>query len=263
MLIFIKGAGDLATGVAWRLHNCGFQVVMTDIARPTTVRCTVAFSRAVYEGAAEIEGVTARLARDPADALRITGEGEIAVLVDPEAAAIETLHPPVVIDAVLAKRNLGTRITDAPVVIALGPGFTAGADCHAVVETKRGHYLGRVIYAGSAIANTGVPGDIGGYTSERIIRAPADGPFVPAARIGQLVRAGDVVARVEGEPVRALIDGVVRGMLPEGTPVTRGMKSGDIDPRGIVEYCHTISDKERAIAGGALEAVLHLRGGVL
>ncbi|WP_288283853.1 selenium-dependent molybdenum cofactor biosynthesis protein YqeB, partial [uncultured Anaerotruncus sp.] len=169
MLIFIKGAGDLATGVAWRLHNCGFQVVMTDIARPTAVRCTVAFSRAVYEGAAEIEGVTARLARDPADALRITGEGEIAVLVDPEAAAIETLRPPVVIDAVLAKRNLGTRITDAPVVIALGPGFTAGADCHAVVETKRGHYLGRVIYAGSAIANTGVPGDIGGYTSERII----------------------------------------------------------------------------------------------
>ncbi|GKH47372.1 MULTISPECIES: selenium-dependent molybdenum cofactor biosynthesis protein YqeB [Anaerotruncus] len=263
MLIFIKGAGDLATGVAWRLHNCGFQVVMTDIARPTAVRCTVAFSRAVYEGAAEIEGVTARLARDPADALRITGEGEIAVLVDPEAAAIETLRPPVVIDAVLAKRNLGTRITDAPVVIALGPGFTAGADCHAVVETKRGHYLGRVIYAGSAIANTGVPGDIGGYTSERIIRAPADGPFAPAARIGQLVRAGDVVARVEGEPVRALIDGVVRGMLPEGTPVTCGMKSGDIDPRGIVEYCHTISDKARAIAGGALEAVLHLRGGVL
>lgn len=263
MLIFIKGAGDLATGVAWRLHNCGFQVVMTDIARPTAVRCTVAFSRAVYEGAAEIEGVTARLARDPADALRITGEGEIAVLVDPEASAIETLRPPVVIDAVLAKRNLGTRITDAPVVIALGPGFTAGADCHAVVETKRGHYLGRVIYAGSAIANTGVPGDIGGYTSERIIRAPADGPFVPAAKIGQLVRAGDVVARVEGEPVRALIDGVVRGMLPEGTPVTRGMKSGDIDPRGIVEYCHTISDKARAIAGGALEAVLHLRGGVL
>ena len=263
MLIFIKGAGDLATGVAWRLHNCGFQVVMTDIARPTAVRCTVAFSRAVYEGAAEIEGVTARLARDPADALRITGEGEIAVLVDPEAAAIETLRPPVVIDAVLAKRNLGTRITDAPVVIALGPGFTAGADCHAVVETKRGHYLGRVIYAGSAIANTGVPGDIGGYTSERIIRAHADGPFAPAAMNGQLVRAGDVVARVEGEPVRALIDGVVRGMLPEGTPVTRGMKSGDIDPRGIVEYCHTISDKARAIAGGALEAVLHLRGGVL
>ncbi|MFR9190753.1 MAG: selenium-dependent molybdenum cofactor biosynthesis protein YqeB [Anaerotruncus massiliensis (ex Togo et al. 2019)] len=260
MLIFIKGAGDLATGVAWRLHNCGFQVVMTDIARPTAVRCTVAFSRAVYEGAAEIEGVTARLARDPADALRITG-GRNAVLVDPQAAAIETLRPRRHRRGV-AKRNLGTRIT-APVVIALGPSFTAGADCHAVVETKRGHYLGRVIYAGSAIANTGVPGDIGGYTSERIIRAPADGPFAPAARIGQLVRAGDVVARVEGEPVRALIDGVVRGMLPEGTPVTCGMKSGDIDPRGIVEYCHTISDKARAIAGGALEAVLHLRGGVL
>lgn len=263
MLILIRGAGDLATGVAWRLHNCGFHIIMTDISRPTTVRCTVAFSRAVYEGTAEVEGVTARRARDPEDARQIAEGGEVAVLVDPAGDSIAALRPSVVIDAVLAKHNLGTKITDAPVVVALGPGFTAGVDCHAVIETKRGHDLGRVIYEGCAIANTGVPGDIGGYTSERIIRAPADGPFSPEARIGQLVRAGDVVARVEGEPVRAAISGVVRGMLPAGTPVTRGMKSGDIDPRGIAEYCYTISDKARAIAGGALEAVLHLKGGIL
>ena len=258
MLIFIKGAGDLATGVAWRLHNCGFQVVMTDIARPTAVRCTVAFSRAVYEGAAEIEGVTARLARDPADALRITGEGEIAVLVDPEASAIETLRPPVVIDAVLAKRNLGTRITDAPVVIALGPGFTAGADCHAVVETMRGHTLGRVIYFGSALPNTNIPGLIGGFAGERVLRAPCDGIFTAVHRIGDTVEEGETIGFVEGQPMKCTISGVLRGVLDDGVPVKKGMKSGDVDPRCKPEYCTTISDKALAVGGGVVEAVLYL-----
>ncbi|MEG1932591.1 MAG: selenium-dependent molybdenum cofactor biosynthesis protein YqeB [Pygmaiobacter sp.] len=260
MLIFIKGAGDLATGVAWRLRRCGFDVVMTETAQPTTVRCTVAFSRAVYDGTATVEGVCARLAQNADDTASILHAGEIAVLVDPDASAIAVLHPPVVIDAVLAKHNLGTKITDAPVVVALGPGFSAGDDCHAVIETKRGHFLGSVIYEGSAIANTGVPGEIGGYTSERIIRACREGSFTAVAQIGQLVKKDALVATVEGEPVYASIDGVVRGMLPTGTPVHKGMKSGDIDPRGIVEYCDSISDKARAIAGGALEAVLHLTG---
>lgn len=261
MLIYIKGAGDLATGVARRLHSCGFQIVMTETAQPTTVRCTVAFSRAVYQESCEVEGVTARLAADADEARAITARGDIAVMIDPAARFLEHLRPDAVIDAILAKRNTGTRISDAPAVVALGPGFEAGVDCHAVVETKRGHTLGSVIYQGRAIANTGVPGDIGGFTSERILRASGDGIFKPMTEIGRLVKEGDIVAYVGEQPVRARIGGIVRGLLPDGTPVHTGMKSGDVDPRGIVEYCYIISDKARAIAGGALEAVLHLLKG--
>lgn len=162
-----------------------------------------------------------------------------------------------VVDAILAKRNLGTRITDAPVVLALGPGFTAGTDCHGVVETMRGHDLGRLIVQGSAVPNTGVPGDIGGYTKERIIRACAGGIFEPIAEIGQTVSKGDVVARVSGVPVYALMDGMVRGMLPAGLEVVRGMKAGDIDPRCERRHCFTVSDKARAIGGGVLEGLLY------
>ncbi|WP_368234407.1 selenium-dependent molybdenum cofactor biosynthesis protein YqeB [Anaerotruncus rubiinfantis] len=259
MLILIKGAGDLASGVAHRLYRCGFTVVMTEIAKPTTVRRTVAFSRAIYEGEAVVEGVKAQLAHSPEEALAFTRKGVIAVLVDPECACRAKLSPDALVDAILAKRNTGTKISDAPVVVAMGPGFTAGVDCHAVIETKRGHNLGRVIFEGRAAENTGVPGNIGGYTSERIIRACRDGIFTPSAEIGQHVQAGDLVAAVDGEPVTANISGVVRGMLPPATPVHRGMKSGDIDPRGITDYCYTISDKARAIAGGVLEAILHLQ----
>lgn len=259
MIVLIKGAGDLASGVAHRLHRCGFDVVMTETAQPTTVRCTVAFSRAVYDGAAAVEGITARLAADLSDARRLMREGYIAVLIDPNADCRTALCPDALIDAVIAKRNLGTSIADAPIVVGLGPGFTAGVDCHAVVETKRGHGLGRVLLTGRAAENTGVPGEICGYTSERIIRACRDGLFEPATAIGDTVKAGDLVATVGGEPITANIGGVVRGMLPHGTPVRKGMKSGDIDPRGIADYCETISDKARAIAGGALEAVLSLR----
>lgn len=258
MLILIKGAGDLATGVGYRLHQCGFSVVMTEIAQPTTVRCTVAFSTAVYQGFATVEGVTARRADTPAEIAQVLSQGEIPVAVDPEGTLVHTLTPGAIIDAIIAKRNLGTRISDAPVVIALGPGFCAGVDCHAVVETKRGHDLGRVLYQGQAIPNTGVPGIIEGVGAERVIRACRDGIWKPLVQIRQLVQAGDPVATVEGEPVLASISGVVRGLLPEGTPVHRGMKAGDIDPRGILEYCDTISDKARAIAGGTLEALMHL-----
>ena len=258
MLVYMKGAGDLASGVAHRLHRAGFQVIMTETAQPTTVRCTVAFSRAVYEGHAEVEGVTARLAADADKALETVKNGEIAVLIDPDAASLPVIRPDALVDAIIAKKNLGTTISDAPIVIGLGPGFTAGVDCHAVVETKRGHDLGRVLYTGSAAPNTGVPGNISGYTAERIIRAAKDGIFMPQKRIGELVREGDLLAVVDGAPVYAKLSGVVRGMLPEGTPVHAGMKAGDIDPRGMVEYCCTISDKSRAIAGGVLEALLFL-----
>ena len=257
MLVLIKGAGDLATGTAVRLHRAGFSVVMTDIAQPTAVWRTVAFSQCIYDGVAEVEGITARRAANGEEASAILAAGEIPVLVDPEARILDELPFGAVVDAILAKRNLGTSLTDAPIVLALGPGFTAGVDCHGVVETMRGHDLGRLILEGSAIPNTGVPGDVGGYTKERIIRAPADGPFEPVARIGQKVELGDVVAKVNGVPVAAQLTGIVRGMLPAGIPVTKGMKSGDIDPRCEVRHCFTVSDKARAIGGGVLEGLLY------
>ena len=256
MMILIKGAGDLATGVAHRLYQCGFSVVMTEISRPTTVRCTVAFSQAVYQGTATVEGVTACLADTPQQALALLEKNQIPVLVDPEATCVASLRPQVVVDAILAKRNLGTKLTDAPLVIALGPGFTAGVDCHAVVETKRGHSLGRVLLTGTALPNTGIPGNIGGFTSQRILRSTAQGVFQPLVKIGDLVHAGDVVAQVDGAPVCAQIDGMVRGLLPAGTRVVPGMKSGDVDPRGSSVDCFTISDNARAIGGGVLEAIL-------
>ena len=257
MLVLIKGAGDLATGTAVRLHRAGFPVVMTDLAQPTAVRRTVAFSQCMYDGVTEVEGITARRAANGEEASAILAAGEIPVLVDPEARILDELPFGAVVDAILAKRNLGTSLTDAPIVLALGPGFTAGVDCHGVVETMRGHDLGRLILEGSAIPNTGVPGDVGGYTKERIIRAPADGPFEPVARIGQKVELGDVVAKVNGVPVAAQLTGIVRGMLPAGIPVTKGMKSGDIDPRCEVRHCFTVSDKARAIGGGVLEGLLY------
>jgi xanthine dehydrogenase accessory factor len=258
MLVVIKGAGDLATGVAVRLKRAGIKLVMTEIGRPTAIRRTVSFSRAVLENEAVVEDVRARLAKDVGEASRIVAEGDIAVLVDPEAACAKTLLPDALVDATLAKRNLGTAITDAPVVIALGPGFTACVDCHAVVETMRGHDLGRVLTKGSALPNTGVPGNIGGYTEERILRAPCDGVWQTKLTIGTHVEAGETIATVDGSPVRSPLRGVLRGLLPDGTPVRGGMKSGDVDPRDDPEYCATVSDKARAVGGGVLEALLML-----
>ncbi len=257
MLVLIKGAGDLASGVALRLHRAGFPVVMTEIAWPTAVRRTVAFCQCVYDGVAQVEEVTARLAKGAEEATEMLERGEIPVLIDPACKARTELRPAFFVDAVLAKINTGTKITDAPVVLALGPGFTAGVDCHGVIETKRGHDLGRLITEGSAIPNTGVPGDIGGYTTQRIIRAPADGIFEPLVEIGQRVEEGQPVARVGGGVVTAQLTGIVRGMLQEGLHVVRGMKAGDIDPRCEVRHCFTVSDKARAIGGGVLEGMLY------
>lgn len=261
MLVLIKGAGDLATGVAVRLRRCHMDVVMTDLPQPTAVRRTVAFSQAVYDGAATVEGVAARRCAGREEALAALGRGEVAVLADP-AAEIRTRLPfDALVDAILAKRNTGTGLGDAPIVLALGPGFTAGVDCHGVVETQRGHDLGRLLLSGAAAPNTGVPGDVGGYTKERIIRAGAGGPFEPLAAIGEFVTKNQPVAQVSGVITRAALDGVVRGMLPAGLTVRAGMKCGDIDPRCEVGHCFTVSDKSRAVAGGVLEGLLHFRGG--
>ena len=257
MLVIIRGAGDLATGIALRLKRAHISVIMTDIPAPTAIRRTVAFSQAIVLGETKVEDVTARRAETPEAAMALLQENVVPVLADPEGACISILKPDAVVDAILAKRNLGTAITDAPVVLALGPGFTAGVDCHGVVETMRGHDLGRLLTRGSAVPNTGVPGDVGGYTTQRIIRAPADGVFEPLAAIGQRVEEGQPVARVAGRTACAQLTGVVRGMLPAGLAVTAGMKAGDIDPRCRAEHCFTVSDKARAIGGGVLEGLLY------
>lgn len=264
MLVVIRGAGDLASGIALRLVRAGASVVMLDAAVPTAVRRTVCFSEAIRLGETQVEDVRGRLCADAGQAARVAAAGEVALLVDPEGASISQLAPAAVVDAIIAKRNLGTTRDMAPIVIGVGPGFRAGddsgADCHAVVETKRGHYLGRVIMSGSAIPNTGVPGNIGGHTTDRVLRAPADGSFEPIAQIGDRVGRGDVVGMVAGQPLLATIDGVLRGLLQEGCPVTRGMKAGDIDPRCMPGHCRTCSDKARAVGGGVLEALLRLSG---
>ncbi len=256
MLVLIRGAGDIATGAAMRLWRSHIKVVMTDIEKPTCIRRTVAFSDAIYRGKTTVEGITAVRAASAGEALEVLKRGEIPVLVDPECACCSELQPNALVDAILAKKNLGTRITDAPVVIGVGPGFTAGVDCHAVVEAMRGHYLGRVITDGPAAANTNIPGLIGGFSGERILRAPCDGIFTQLHEIGDMVEEGEVCGTVNGTPMRCTISGVVRGILPDGTPVYAGMKSGDVDPRGDITYCDFVSDKALAVGGGVLEAVL-------
>ena len=256
MLVLIRGAGDLASGIALRLHHAHMQIVMTDLPHPTAIRRTVCFSQALLFGTMQVEDVTAERAERVEDVRNILSRGNIAVLADPEAACIAQLKPDAVVDAILAKRNLGTRITDAPCVVGVGPGFTAGVDCHAAVETMRGHYLGRVITRGSPIPNTNIPGLIGGFAGERVLRAPADGIFHQLLDIGAKVRAGDTAGEVDSVPMLCHIDGVLRGILADGTPVYRGMKSGDVDPRGETAYCDTVSDKALAVGGGVLQAIL-------
>ena len=257
MLVLIRGAGDLATGIALRLYRAGMQVVMTDLPEPTAIRRTVCFSQAVVRGETAVEGITARKAAVE-QVPQLLAQGIIPVLADPDCVCKEILRPDVLVDAILAKKNLGTSITDAPVVIAAGPGFTAGVDCHAVVETMRGPYLGRVILQGSAQPNTAVPGLIGGYAGERVLRAPADGVFRQKLEIGDRVAAGDVAGFVGDVPMVCTIDGILRGILADGTPVHQGMKAGDVDPRCRPDHCLCASDKALSIGGGVLEAILML-----
>ena len=260
MLIYIKGAGDLASGIALRMHHARFDIVMTDLLVPTAVRRTVAFSEAIRLGSTVVEDVSAEKAETAEQIRDCLSRDVIPVVPVPAAGIIDSFHPEVIIDAIIAKENLGTRIDDAPMVIGVGPGFTAGEDCHAVIETKRGHTLGRVIWKGSAIPNTGIPGEIGGETVNRVLRAPEDGIFHPAKDFGDIVHHGDICAYIDGNPVFAATGGIVRGMLQDGVPVTKGFKCGDIDPRGVVVDYRTVSDKAMAIAGGVLEAVMSYAG---
>jgi xanthine dehydrogenase accessory factor len=259
--VLIKGAGDLATGVAARLWRSGFPVVMTELAQPLTIRRTVAFSEAVYEGETMVEELTARRISDGSEVELAWREDRIPVFAECYESCVAAVKPRVLVDAILAKRNLSTRMDDAPFVIGLGPGFTVGQDVHAIVETNRGHYLGRVLWSGSAQPDTGVPGDIAGFGRERVIHAPADGVFEHRVEIGDIVKAGDIVGLAGQSPVTAPIGGVLRGLIHDGVAVQAGLKIGDVDPRAFTDHCRTISDKALAIGGGVLEAILiHLRG---
>ncbi len=235
MIVLIKGAGDLATGIAYRLKKSGFDIVMTEIDNPTTVRRTVAFSQAIFDNEIEIEGIKGIKVNNINEIHKEIKKGNIPIIIDKEANIIKKLKPKVIVDAIIAKKNLGTSINDAPIVIGVGPGFEAKKDCHLVIETKRGHYLGKVIEEGSAIPNTGIPGNIGGYTKERIIRASSNGKIRPVVKIGDYVKKGEVIAYIDGVEVVAEIDGIVRGMLQEEIEVFKGMKSGDIDQL-VVEF---------------------------
>jgi xanthine dehydrogenase accessory factor len=258
--VLVRGGGDLASGVAWRLHQSGFRVVITEIPEPMAVRRKVAFCEAVYDGQSVVEGVKAVLVKAPEQVDRIWDQGFIPVLVDPGAVCRQSIKPEVIVDAILAKKNLGTSAKDAPLVVALGPGFEVGKDAHFVVETSRGHNLGRLLPSGSAAPDTGIPGPVQGITSERVLRAPANGPWRNAVDIGEMVKKGDLIGTVQGEALYATIDGALRGLIHPGITVSKGLKIGDIDPRGHKEFCFTISEKAFAIAGGVLEGILRTFG---
>jgi xanthine dehydrogenase accessory factor len=265
-LVVVRGAGDLATGTILRLKAAGFRVVALEIEQPTSIRRTVSLSEAVYDGEARVEGVVARLVSGIDETRAALAEGIVPVLVDPDCASVAALAPYALVDAIIAKRNTGTRRGMAPAVIALGPGFEAGGDVDAVVETQRGHDLARVILSGTAAADSGTPGEIGGRSAERVLKSPIAGIVEAVAAIGDMVKVGDPVIAVrsaEGRvEVRTSIDGIVRGSIRAGMAVPVGMKIADVDPRARPENCLTVSDKSRAIAGGVLEAILVLKGRV-
>ncbi len=255
-LVLIRGGGDLASGVALRLHRAHFKIIMTEVARPLAVRRAVSFAEAIYQGAWEIEGVVADHVEDVRAVQRALAEGHIPIVVDPDAALIQEHHPSVVIDGRMLKRPSDLGVSAAPLMIGLGPGFTVGVDCHAVVETKRGHYLGRVYWEGSAQANTGIPDPVAGYDLERVIRAPVGGELIGGLAIGSLVESGDQIARIGDVPVLANFDGALRGLLHDGLQVEAGLKIGDLDPRADQEYCFKVSDKALSVGGGVLEALI-------
>ncbi|NLB50620.1 MAG: EF2563 family selenium-dependent molybdenum hydroxylase system protein [Clostridiaceae bacterium] len=254
--ILIRGGGDLASAVIHKLHQVGFRVLVSDLPAPSCVRRTVSFCNAIYQGDWTVEGVRSRHIRDLEEIEPTLKEGLVPILTIPDRQLIDHIRPDVFIDATLSKKTPDYDISWAPLVIGLGPGIEAGKHAHVVIETKRGHYLGRLIHQGQAIANTGIPGTIQGINKDRVLRAPGPGITRNLYEIGDLVQAGDVILTVDGQPVPALISGVVRGLIADGFKVREGQKIGDVDPRADVDYTRTISDKGRTIAGGVLEAIL-------
>lgn len=258
-LVIVRGGGDIASGIIHRLHRAGFKILVLEIEKPLSIRREVSFSEAIYRGQIEIEGTRGVFLENLDNLWEVIDNGHIPVYIDPSGEAIEILKPTIVVDSILAKVNLGTHRGMAPITIGVGPGFEAGVDVDLVIETKRGHYLGKVIERGLAAKNTGIPGNVLGYREERVIRAVGDGIFTTRYKIGDRVEKGDIIGHVGDNDIVAEIDGIIRGLLMEGLYVKNGLKIGDIDPRGQVEYAFTISDKARAVGGGVLEGILYLK----
>lgn len=257
MTVVVRGGGDLATGVIQKFHRSGFKVVILETGQPLAIRRTVSLCSAVYEGRYQVEDLTARKITDPAQCPAIWRNGEIPLLVDPAGQSLTCLRPTILVDAIIAKKNLGTNRKMAPVTIALGPGFSAPQDVNVVIETMRGHQLGRLIFEGTALPNTGVPGILGGKSRERVVHSPAAGVVKHVHHIGDRVRAGEVIFYVDSTPVLSPLDGTLRGLIQEGLTIPQGLKAADVDPRPkeTVDFL-TISDKARALGGAALEAAL-------
>lgn len=254
--VLIWGGGDLASGVALRLYHVGMRVLVVETKQPLAVRRSVSFAQAVYEGETQIEGVTGKLIVEPSEMSAYWNKGVIPVIVDPALVLIGAYQPLVIVDARMRKKYVYLPLDMAEMVVGLGPGFVVGENCHAAVETNRGHFLGRVYWEGSPQADTGIPGKVEAYTKERVLHAPASGEVVAHVKIGDSVKLGDVILSVDGANVLAPFDGVVRGLIREGIHVRKGMKVGDVDPRPETFRCWTVSEKSLAIAGGVLEAIL-------
>lgn len=256
--VIVRGGGDIATGTIYKLVKSGFQVLVLEVEKPSAIRRNVAFCQAVYEGKYTVEDMTCILVSSIEEAKHVMNLGYVAMMIDPKGEMISKIEHIALVDAILVKKNLGTTMDMAPITIGLGPGFCAGKDVHVVIETMRGHNLGRLIYQGSALPNTGVPGNIQGYSKERVIHSPCAGVCHTVKKITDVVEKGEVIAYVNDTPVYASMSGLLRGLIQDGYQLTSGFKMADIDPR-VNEYqnCFTISDKARCIAGGVLEAILH------
>lgn len=263
-IIVCRGGGDLATGIIHRLVKAGFRVICLESERPSAIRRQVSFCEAVYDGVAVVDAVKAVLVKGIDELNLVWKSGSVPVLIDPAGQSIEVLHPFAVVDAIIAKKNLGMHRSMAPLTIGVGPGFTAGEDVDAVIESMRGHNLGRVITDGSALANTGIPGMVGGYDKERVIHSAGEGYVKNICKIGDLVEKDQVIAEIYQDQsmtgpcteVRVEIPGILRGLIRTGYHVTKGFKIADVDPRkGELENCFTISDKARCIAGSVLEVI--------
>lgn len=258
-IVVIRSGGDIGTAIAHKLHRSGFKVILLEKPHPLVIRRKVAFAQAIFKGEAEVEGIKAVKVEELREILQVWEENCIPIMIDTDCSIIKEIPIDAMIDATIAKKNQGISKGMAPITIAAGPGFEAGVDVDVVIETNRGHNLARLIFQGFAEADTGIPGKIGGYDVERVIKAPCNGELKIVCDIGEIVKKQQVIAYVGEVTIKATIDGVVRGMIYQNTWVTEGLKIADIDPRGCVEYCYTISDKARAIAGGVLEAIFHMK----
>jgi xanthine dehydrogenase accessory factor len=257
-IVIVRGGGDVASGTIHKLHRSGFKVLVLETDYPTSIRRNVCYSEAIYTDKITIENATAIKVNDLNEILKCWQNNKIPIAVDPQGKFIEMLKPKVLVDAIIAKKNLGTKINMAEITVALGPGFEAGKDVHAVIETMRGHNLGRLILKGEAMKNTGIPGEIGGYSKERVIYSPANGIIQNVREIGDFVSSDEILAYVDDVEIKAEISGLLRGIIRDGSKIEEGLKIADVDPRcNELRNCYTISDKARNIAGGVLEAILY------